>query len=38
MRTGAQQAGYQLAALGVCLGIAISGGLLTGFITSREWF
>jgi ammonium transporter Rh len=38
LRTGPQQAGYQLAGLGVCLGIAIGSGLLTGFITSREWF
>ena len=32
------QAGYQLAGLGVCLGIAIFGGLFTGFVTSRQWF
>ena len=37
-RTPDEQAGYQLAGLGVCLGIAIGGGLFTGFITSREWF
>jgi hypothetical protein len=27
-----------LAGLGICLGIAITSGLFTGFITSREWF
>ena len=37
-RTPEDQAGYQLAGLGICLGIAIGGGLLTGFIASREWF
>lgn len=31
-------AGYQLAGLCVTLGIAITCGLFTGFITSREWF
>jgi ammonium transporter Rh len=31
-RTASAQAGYQLAALGVTLGIAILGGILTGFI------
>ena len=38
MRTPYVQAGYQLAGLAVTLGIAISSGLITGFITSREWF
>jgi ammonium transporter Rh len=38
LRTPQEQAGYQLAGLSVCLGIAIFSGLLTGFITSREWF
>ena len=33
-----EQAGYQLAGLGVTLGIAVLGGLFTGFITSRQWF
>jgi len=37
-RSPQEQAGYQLAGLGVCLGISIGGGLLTGYITSREWF
>jgi len=37
-RTPEEQAGYQLAGLGVCLGLAIGGGMLTGFIASREWF
>jgi ammonium transporter Rh len=37
-RSPQEQAGYQLAGLGVCLGIAIGGGLITGYITSREWF
>lgn len=37
-RTPQEQAGYQLAGLGVCLGLAIGGGLITGYITSREWF
>ena len=37
-RTPQEQAGYQLAGLGLCLGIAIGGGLFTGFVTSREWF
>ena len=37
-RTGQKQAGYQLAALALTLGIAIFSGLLTGFITSREFF
>jgi ammonium transporter Rh len=31
-------AGYQLAALALSLGLAIGGGLFTGFITSRQWF
>ena len=30
--------GYQLAALALTLGFSISGGLLAGFITSRQWF
>lgn len=38
LRTPAEQAGYQLAGLGLCLGIAIGGGIFTGFITSRQWF
>lgn len=33
-RTGMEQAGFQLAALGVTLAIAIVGGLITGFILS----
>ena len=37
-RTPQVQAGYQLAGLGICLGIAISTGLLTGFVTSRSYF
>lgn len=37
-RTPQEQAGYQLAGLGVALGISIGGGLITGYITSREWF
>lgn len=32
------QAGFQLAGLGLCLGIAIGSGHLTGFIISRPWF
>ena len=37
-RTPYEQAGYQLAGLGVALGIAILGGLFTGYVTSRQWF
>jgi ammonium transporter Rh len=37
-RTPQEQAGYQLAGLALCLGIAIGGGLFTGFVTSRDWF
>jgi len=38
LRTPYEQAGYQLAGLGVALGIAVLGGLFTGYVTSREWF
>jgi ammonium transporter Rh len=37
-RSPYEQAGYQLAGLGVALGIAVLGGLFTGFVTSRQWF
>jgi ammonium transporter Rh len=37
-RTPYEQAGYQLAGLGVALGIAVLGGLFTGYVTSRQWF
>lgn len=37
-RAPAEQAGYQLAALGVCLSLAIGGGIFTGFVTTREFF
>jgi ammonium transporter Rh len=38
LRTPYEQAGYQLAGLGVALGIAVLGGLFTGYVTSRQWF
>lgn len=37
-RTPQEQAGYQLAGLGITLGIAIFTGLATGYITSRPMF
>ena len=37
-RDPSEQAGYQLAALALTLGLAIAGGLFTGFVTSRSWF
>lgn len=37
-RTPSTQAGYQLAGLALSLGLAIFSGLVTGYITSREWF
>ncbi len=37
-RSAEANAGYQLAGLALTLGIAISGGLFTGWFTSREIF
>lgn len=37
-RTPSTQAGYQLAGTALSLGISVFTGLLTGYITSREWF
>ena len=37
-RTALEQSGYQLAALGVTLGVAIVGGLITGFILKLPIF
>ena len=38
VRSGRMQAGYQLATLGLSLGLAIFGGLLAGFIATRPIF
>ena len=38
LRTHREQAGYQLASLGVSLGLALFGGLVAGFIASRSFF
>ena len=37
-RTASTNAGYQLASLALTLGIAIVGGLFTGWLTSRSFF
>jgi ammonium transporter Rh len=37
-RTDSQQAGFQLAALGLSIGLGIFGGIITGLITSTEFF
>lgn len=37
-RTARQQAGFQLAGLGVTIGIALLSGIFGGFIASRSWF
>ena len=37
-RSPSEQAGFQLASLALTLGIAITSGLFTGFVTSRQWF
>lgn len=36
-RTPVQQAGFQMAGLGLSLGLAIVGGLIGGFLASRSW-
>jgi hypothetical protein len=38
VRTHREQASYQLASLGVSLGLALLGGLVAGFISSRSFF
>lgn len=37
-RDAQTQAGFQLAGTFLSLGLAIFGGLITGFLTSRQWF
>lgn len=37
-RTPSQQAGYQMASIGVTLGLAILGGIVGGYITTRSFF
>jgi len=37
-RTASQQAGFQLAAIGLAIGLGVLGGLIAGFVTSSQFF